>query len=87
MCRYFKKIGNADYISSWKSKGLSDAIIKATTSNSHPSSLSYVLFSVTKIKKLVFCGVEDLPVLTPTKNRAFLAILRTTPYHISTNLR
>ena len=42
MCRYFKKIGNADYISSWKSKGLSDAIIKATTANSHPSSLSYV---------------------------------------------
>ena len=28
MHRYFLKIGNAEYISSWKSKGLSDEVIK-----------------------------------------------------------
>ena len=31
MCKYFKKIDNTDHISSWKSKGLSDEIIKPTT--------------------------------------------------------
>ena len=28
MYRYFKKIGNTDYISEWKSEGLCDEIIK-----------------------------------------------------------
>ena len=28
MYKYFKKIGNTDHISSWKSKGLSNEIIK-----------------------------------------------------------
>ena len=34
MYRYLKKIGNIDHISEWKSKGLSDGIIKSPpTSN------------------------------------------------------
>ena len=34
MYRYLKKIGNIDHISEWKSKGLSDGIIKSpSTSN------------------------------------------------------
>ena len=42
MCKYFKKIGNTDHISSWKSKGLSDEIIKSTTfDNSLGLGLSY----------------------------------------------
>ena len=42
MHRWFKKIGNTDYISSWKFKGLSDEIIKppTTSDNSLASSLS-----------------------------------------------
>ena len=28
MYKYFKKIGNTDHISAWKSKGLSDEIVK-----------------------------------------------------------
>ena len=31
MYRYFEKISNTDYISSWKSKGISDQIIKPPT--------------------------------------------------------
>ena len=31
MCRYFKKIRDAEHISLWKSKGLSDEIIKPPT--------------------------------------------------------
>ena len=44
MCRYFKKIGNTESISSWKSKGLSDEIIKLTTTsdNSLTPALSYI---------------------------------------------
>ena len=33
MYRYCKKIGNTDYISSWKSKGLPDEIIKPPTTS------------------------------------------------------
>ena len=42
MYTYFKTITNADYISSWKSKGLSAEIIKppATSDNSLPPALS-----------------------------------------------
>ena len=42
--RYFKKIGNTDYISSWKSKGFSDEIIKppTTSDNSLAPTLSYI---------------------------------------------
>ena len=43
MYRYFKKIGNTEHISSWKSKGLSDKIIKPvnTPVNSLALALSY----------------------------------------------
>ena len=44
MYRYFKKIGNAEHISWWKSKGLSDEIIKSpnTSNNSLALELSYI---------------------------------------------
>ena len=44
MYRYYKKIGNTERISSWKSKGLSDEIIKPTTTsdNSLTPALSYI---------------------------------------------
>ena len=44
MYRYFKKIGNIDYILSWKSKGLFDEIIKpaSTSDNSLTPALSYI---------------------------------------------
>ena len=44
MYRYFKNIGNNDYISSWKYKGLSDEIIKPSTisDNSLSPTLSYI---------------------------------------------
>ena len=40
--KYFKKIGNTNYISMWKSKGLSDEVIKppATSDNSLAPALS-----------------------------------------------
>ena len=43
MYRYFKMITNTDYISSWKSKGLSSESIKAPTTsyNSLTPALSY----------------------------------------------
>ena len=43
MYRYFKMITNTDYISSWKSKGLSSESIKppATSDNSLAPALSY----------------------------------------------
>ena len=44
MYRYFKVIGNTRYISSWKSKGLSDESIKppATSDNSLTSLINYL---------------------------------------------
>ena len=43
MYRYFKMITNTDYISSWKSKGLSDESIKppTTSDNSLNPALNY----------------------------------------------
>ena len=43
MYKYFKKIGNADQISSWESKGLSNETIKppATSNNSLAPTLIY----------------------------------------------
>ena len=43
MYRYFKMITNTDYISSWKSKGLSSESIKppTTSDNSLTSALNY----------------------------------------------
>ena len=44
MYRYFKVIANTGYISSWKSKGLSDESIKppATSDNSLTSLINYL---------------------------------------------
>ena len=44
MYKYFKKIGNTDYILQWKSKRLSDEIIKLPTTfvNSLAPALSYI---------------------------------------------
>ena len=44
MYKYFKKIGNADHISSWKSKRLSNEITKplTTSDNSLAPALSYI---------------------------------------------
>ena len=44
MYRYFKVIANTRYISSWKSKGLSDESIKppATSDNSLTSLINYL---------------------------------------------
>ena len=44
MNKYFKKIGNTDHISEWKSKGLSDEVIKPPSSddNSLVPALKYV---------------------------------------------
>ena len=43
MNKYFKKISNTSHISEWKSKGLSDKVIKppATSDNSLAPALSY----------------------------------------------
>ena len=51
MYRYFKKIGNTDCISEFKSKGLSDEIINSpsTCDNSLPPALSYIT-NRTKVK-------------------------------------
>ena len=51
MYKYFKMIGNIDYISEWKSKGLSDEIIKSpsTYNNSLAPALSYI-GSKTRVK-------------------------------------
>ena len=37
MYKYFKKIGNADNISEWKSKGLSDEVIKPPDNTPAPT--------------------------------------------------
>ena len=44
MYKYFKNIGNTDYISLWKSMGLSDEIIKSptTSDNSLAPALRYI---------------------------------------------
>ena len=44
MYKYFKKIGNTDHISAWKSKRLSDESIKAlsTSDNSLSPSLNHI---------------------------------------------
>ena len=40
--KYFKKITNTDHISKWKSKGLSDEIIKLPTTTDNSPALNYV---------------------------------------------
>ena len=58
--RYFKNIGNTYNISTWKSKGLSDEIIKspATSGNSLSPSLNYIDFRL-KIKFDGQCLKQD----------------------------
>ena len=56
MYRYFKMITNTDYISSWKSKGLSAESIEppATSDNSFTPALSYY-FTKTRVKFTRIC--------------------------------
>ena len=42
MYRYYKKIGNTDPISSWKSKELSDQKIKPPATSNNSLSLNYI---------------------------------------------
>ena len=53
MSKYFKAITNPDYISSWKSKGLSAESIKlpTTSDNSLTPALSYYGYNI-KVKLL-----------------------------------
>ena len=50
MTRYVKKIGNNKSISSWKSKGLSDEVIKSftTSNNSLAPTLEYAIKRMVK---------------------------------------
>ena len=44
MYKYFKKVSNTDHISEWKSKGISDEVIKRPTTpdNSLAPTLNYI---------------------------------------------
>ena len=56
MCRYFKMITNTDYISSWKSKGLSDESIKPpTTSDNSLIPVSNYYGTKTRVKFIGSC--------------------------------
>ena len=63
MHSYFKIIGNTDQISSWKSKGLFDEIIKppATSDNILVPALSYK----TRVKVKRRCLEQDKITFTP----------------------
>ena len=64
MYKYSKRIGNAERISSWKSKGLSDEIIKSTTSyNSRAPALSLV-GTKTRLKFDGGCSKQDKTTFT-----------------------
>ena len=60
MYRYFKKIGNTDYISEWNSKGFFDEIVKPTTTsdNSLAPALSYI-GNKTRVKFHGDCSKPD----------------------------
>ena len=60
MYRYFKKIGNIDCISEWRSKGLPDEIIKppSTSDNSLTPALSYI-DNKTKVEFDESCFKQD----------------------------
>ena len=53
MYRYFKRIDNTDHISSWKSKGLSDEIIKPTSAPNNILDPSLDYFGATTREKFV----------------------------------
>ena len=61
----FKKIGDTDHISEWKSKGLSDKSTSppAASSNSLAPSLSYIS-SKTRVKSVGSCLKQDKVTLT-----------------------
>ena len=64
MYRYFNTIGNTERISSWKSKGLSDEIIKSTTSyNSRAPALS-LIGAKTRLKFDGGCSKQDKTTFT-----------------------
>ena len=60
MDKYFKKISNTDHISKWKSKGLSDEVVKppATDDNSLAPALNYV-GNKTRVKFDASCLKQD----------------------------
>ena len=58
MYGYFKKIVGGDYISLWKSKGLSDEIIKPTTSDNSLLQHSYI-GAKTRVKFDGSCFKQD----------------------------
>ena len=60
MYKYFKKIGNTDHISAWKSKGLPNESIKPSTTpnNSFTPSLSYT-GTKTRVKFVGSCLKQD----------------------------
>ena len=68
MYRYFKMITNTDYISSWKSKGLSAESIKppTTSDNSLTPELNYY-GTKTKIKFTGSCLKQSSHILTHKK--------------------
>ena len=61
MYRYFKMITNTDYISSWKSKGLSSESIKppTTSHNSLTPSISYYNAHKIRVKFTGSCLKQD----------------------------
>ena len=68
MYRYLKKNGNADHISAWKSKGLSDESIKSpsTSDNSLSPSFSYI-GTKTRVKFVGSCLKQDKATFTNGK--------------------
>ena len=60
MYRYFERIGNSNYISSWKSKGLSDESIQPSSepNNILDTSLNY-LGTKTRVKFDGSCLKQD----------------------------
>ena len=64
--RYFKKIGNRDHISAWKSKGLPDERIKPpTTSDNSLAPLLDYIGARTRVK--FFCLKQDKVTFTHKK--------------------
>ena len=48
---YFRQIGNNDHISEWKSKGLSDEIIKSPTTSNNKLTAGFSYFDTkTRVK-------------------------------------
>ena len=61
----FKKIGNTEYISEWKSKGLSNEIVKSprTANNSLAPALSYIGNKI-RVRFVGSCKVINRHLLT-----------------------